>query len=374
MNGDPLKDEYDPSKPNDYEEIMLQREQRKKAAEEEAERAARLREAEQEIERRKREQAEAAAFIAAASKPPPGVQPPVPSTTDADDDEFVFKGGLGSAAQQQQQEQGGMAAAAAGPGPGSAAAAAAGGLDDADEYERERQRRLKMSGDEAFAARARLRGASPAGHPPSSSQPPASSSSLGGPGPGPVPGMGGPGGPGPVAAAPKGMGLAQKLLEKMGWREGQGLGRNKQGMSTPLVAQKTAAHAGVIINADQPADKKPRLQGAAFNGPPTRVLVLRNMVGPGEVDEDLEEEVGNELTKYGTVEDVMIFEVTTPGYAPEETVRIFIKFDRAEASTRALVDLQGRFFGGRQVRAAFFSEDRFDKQQLAPQAGEFGDS
>lgn len=47
MNGEPLKDEYDPSKPNDYEELMRQREQRKKAAEEEAERAARLREAEQ---------------------------------------------------------------------------------------------------------------------------------------------------------------------------------------------------------------------------------------------------------------------------------------------------------------------------------------
>lgn len=31
-------------------------------------------------------------------------------------------------------------------------------------------------------------------------------------------------------------------------------------------------------------------------------------------------------------------------------VRIFIKFDREEAATRALVDLQGRFFGGRQVR------------------------
>jgi hypothetical protein len=27
-----------------------------------------------------------------------------------------------------------------------------------------------------------------------------------------------------------------------------------------------------------------------------------------------------------------------------------------------------------QVRAAFFSEERFDKQQLAPQAGEFGDN
>lgn len=32
-------------------------------------------------------------------------------------------------------------------------------------------------------------------------------------------------------------------------------------------------------------------------------------------------QVGNELTKYGTVEDVMIFEVTTPGYQPEEAVR-----------------------------------------------------
>jgi hypothetical protein len=30
-------------------------------------------------------------------------------------------------------------------------------------------------------------------------------------------------------------------------------------------------------------------------------------------------------------------------------VRIFIKFDRAEAATHALVDLQGRFFAGRQV-------------------------
>jgi len=47
VNGEPLKDEYDPSKPNDYEEIMREREKRKQAAEEEAERAARLREAEQ---------------------------------------------------------------------------------------------------------------------------------------------------------------------------------------------------------------------------------------------------------------------------------------------------------------------------------------
>jgi hypothetical protein len=61
-------------------------------------------------------------------------------------------------------------------------------------------------------------------------------------------------------------------------------------MATPLVAQKTAANAGVIVNADQPADKRARV-GSQFVGTPCRVVVLRNMVGPGEVDEDLEEEV-----------------------------------------------------------------------------------
>lgn len=27
------------------------------------------------------------------------------------------------------------------------------------------------------------------------------------------------------------------MLEKMGWKEGEGLGRNRQGMATPLVMQ-----------------------------------------------------------------------------------------------------------------------------------------
>ena len=34
----------------------------------------------------------------------------------------------------------------------------------------------------------------------------------------------------------------------------------------------------------------------------------------------------------------------------------------------AVIDLNGRFFGGRTVKAGFFSEDRFARNDLAPHA------
>ena len=51
------------------------------------------------------------------------------------------------------------------------------------------------------------------------------------------------------------------------------------------------------------------------------------------------------------VVDVKIFEVVTPGYDPAEAVRIFVAFDRVDAAVKAQIDLQGRFFGGKEVGA-----------------------
>ena len=42
---------------------------------------------------------------------------------------------------------------------------------------------------------------------------------------------------------------------------------------------------------------------------PSPVILLRNMVGPGEVDDALEGEIQGECTKFGGVVKVMIFEV-----------------------------------------------------------------
>lgn len=39
-------------------------------------------------------------------------------------------------------------------------------------------------------------------------------------------------------------------------------------------------------------------------------------------------------------------------------------------AVQSIIDLGGRFFGGRTVSATFFNEDRFDKSDLAPKAGE----
>ena len=41
----------------------------------------------------------------------------------------------------------------------------------------------------------------------------------------------------------------------------------------------------------------------------SRVVVLRNMVGPDEIDEELEEEVTSECESYGPVDRVIIYQV-----------------------------------------------------------------
>jgi splicing factor 45 len=167
------------------------------------------------------------------------------------------------------------------------------------------------------------------------------------------------------SSAPDGKTAAQRMMERMGWREGQGLGKAGDGMKSCLVVKKTDARAGVIVNA--PA---PRLAPQ-----PTCVLCLRGMVGPGQVDDALEDEVAEECEKCvggpGSVVQVLIFEATDAGIAPHLAVRIFVQFTSIEAAVKARAEMDGRFFGGRQISAAFYDEGRFEAQDLAPCAGEF---
>jgi hypothetical protein len=44
----------------------------------------------------------------------------------------------------------------------------------------------------------------------------------------------------------KGLSLAQKMMEKMGWKRGQGLGKSNQGIPVALEVKKTAPRSGTV--------------------------------------------------------------------------------------------------------------------------------
>ncbi|XP_018574581.1 splicing factor 45 [Anoplophora glabripennis] len=171
--------------------------------------------------------------------------------------------------------------------------------------------------------------------------------------------------------------VAAKIMARYGFKEGQGLGRMEQGMSSALQVEKTSKRGGRIIHEKEilspPLQSEDSLgvQNQVPGQPtiteimknPSKVVLLKNMVGPGEVDDDLEPEVKDECnTKYGPVGSVIIHEI--PHDDHEEAVRIFVEFLRIESAIKAVVDLNGRFFGGRQVKASFYDTEKFDNLQL----------
>lgn len=174
--------------------------------------------------------------------------------------------------------------------------------------------------------------------------------------------------------------VAAKMMARMGYREGQGLGRESQGMSTALVVEKTSRLGGKIIHE---RDQQHRLRHSQTNRPlpvtdvtaeetftnlplpenRSCVILLRNMCGSGEVDDDLEPETAEECAKYGKVVTCMIFEL--PDAPDDEAVRIFVEFDSEESATKAVLDLNGRFFARRVVKAGFYDAEKFRNLELA---------
>ncbi|XP_063525283.1 poly(U)-binding-splicing factor PUF60 isoform X5 [Pongo pygmaeus] len=100
--------------------------------------------------------------------------------------------------------------------------------------------------------------------------------------------------------------------------------------------------------------------------PQSTVMVLRNMVDPKDIDDDLEGEVTEECGKFGAVNRVIIYQEKQGEEEDAEIiVKIFVEFSIASETHKAIQALNGRWFAGRKVVAEVYDQERFDNSDLS---------
>ncbi|XP_014472253.1 PREDICTED: poly(U)-binding-splicing factor half pint isoform X1 [Dinoponera quadriceps] len=99
----------------------------------------------------------------------------------------------------------------------------------------------------------------------------------------------------------------------------------------------------------------------------SRVVILRNMVAPEDVDESLQEEIQDECSKFGVVERVIIYNErqSEDDENAEVIVKIFVEFSQMSEAERARDSLNGRYFGGRLVKGELYDQALFDNSDFS---------
>ncbi|XP_073997095.1 poly(U)-binding-splicing factor hfp isoform X2 [Rhodnius prolixus] len=99
----------------------------------------------------------------------------------------------------------------------------------------------------------------------------------------------------------------------------------------------------------------------------SRVVILRNMVAPEDVDESLQEEIQEECSKFGIVDRVIIYneKQSEDDENADIIVKIFVEFSKMREAEDARDALNGRYFGGRLVKAELYDQSLFDHNDFS---------
>ncbi|CAH2076387.1 unnamed protein product, partial [Thlaspi arvense] len=137
--------------------------------------------------------------------------------------------------------------------------------------------------------------------------------------------------------------------------------RANQGTMQPKPEQES-----VLLHAQQQI----ALQRIMFQPPPgapaTTVVCLTQVVTEDELRddeeyEDIMEDMRQEGGKFGALTNVVIPRPSTNGEPVPGLGKVFLKYEDTDSSSRARSGMNGRKFGGNEVVAVFYPEDKFDQ-------------
>lgn len=182
----------------------------------------------------------------------------------------------------------------------------------------------------------------------------------------------------PTSKVPGQKGFGARMMAKMGWEEGQGLGAKGDGITTAIIAQATKRkrrsdkegggwmpQVGKIVGG-----KKRKVQTTDDDegefGNISSVVKLQGMLDELDVTYEIEEnnlqqEIGEQFSKdYGAIERLFIWREQNGG-----NNEVFVKFTNQLSALKACGGTNGMTFAGNPVKARFFDAGKFENGEYA---------
>ena len=85
------------------------------------------------------------------------------------------------------------------------------------------------------------------------------------------------------------------------------------------------------------------------------------MVEPESIDNELQIEIKDECSKFGKVDQLIIYQQAVND---EIEVKVFVLFNSVDGATKAQSKLHNRFFDGKRVHCEFYDEKSFKERNF----------